>query len=854
MAVLLLLALGALMLPPLLGVMTTGLKAGQMHEFRLRTFYAADAGVEDALWYIKNNELDTLFWGYDPEYDPYAYSDYLHDPPYEWQYSLVGGVNDNNVDVTIENVWIPRDVGAPSLAEAGQIINDAKLVITGSVTDALEYQIRIVYNYQDIEAPGWDQLEVDTIGIWLPPGFSYVAGSSNLEDDDELDPPYYCVPGVEPYRSGQAVAWDFGDGALFTDFPGVDLLGYPLIAEITFNFAPMSGGSPDAAVSWIMTDEMPEVAYSWDADTKVYGISSVATDPASGTQIAVEARTAKTEVRKLKSAIPGDYFATGNSLMTSTGSTDKYRNRLYKETSATISTDDTGINGIPALGMPEAAFLYWTGWVDWHGYDPFGAGTEVFYDDCSDLYSPASNWDYGSDWHESGSYTAFYAHHESGGGSILTLKESLDLSEYSGQTVSLWWRSWNYRSGYQDYSDCFQYSFSGNGGSAWSDWEDKFCDDIGTSPVSYAEEIPEDYLTDSFKVRFRIVDYGGSNEYVYIDNVSITALDSAAGTLEYPENPSVENLTALIEETARTNKVIFGSTETNVEIITADQWEIEPGTDVPGQHTYEGTWSYCCFYDATELIRQWIADEDVGNNASGTYTVGHVLAPNEADPDYSFSLYVPGGPSEQTGYPLGTPAPGSSSPPSEERHNFCHAGWSLIIIYTSPETYGHQLYLYDIQNPGFDFTEAWHSNPDFDGDGEDGGEVSGFIVPEPVEGEVNAAKLTVFVGEGDSTITPEYMVVNDVELSNVESPYHNVWNSRSPGLTVSGVDIDTFYIEWDDGILEPGYTSAQVDMPTGARYPPYTGGSSDGFNIVYIILSFRSGVTTGGTISFSIIG
>lgn len=850
MAVLLLLGLGALILPPLLGFMGTGLKAGGMHERKVEQFYAADAGVEDALWHIKNDELDALFGGYNPEYDPFAYSDYLHDPPYQWAYTLSGGVNDNSVDVTIENVWIPKDVDALSPAEASQIIQDAKLVITGSVTDASEYQIRIVYNYQDVQDPDWDELEVDTIGTWLPPGFSYVAGSSNLEQADPLNDPYYCVPTTEAYKSGEAVVWDFGDGVLFTDFPSIDLLGYPLVTGITFEFSSPPASSPDAAVSWITTDEVPEVSLAWDADTKVYEIGSVATDPA-GNQSSVEAYSARTEIRKLSSALPGDYFATGNSLLAPTGDVN-YRNRLYKESTATISTDDTGVNGIPTLGKVEAAFLYWTGWIDWHGYDPFGGGTEVFYDDCTDLYSPASNWDYGSDWHESQSYTAFYAHHEADGGRNLTLKESLDLSEYSDQIVNVSWRSWNYRFGPQDSSDCFQYSFSGNGGSTWSDWEDKFCNEIGTSPVSYSEEIPEAYLTDNFKVRFRIVNYGGYDEYVYIDNVSITVLGSGVESLKYPDNPSVENLTMLIEETARTNKVIFGSTELNAEEIIADGWQIIEATDQPGEHIYEDTWSYCCYYDATDLVKQWITDEDIANNAAGTYTLGHVVAMNEIDPDYSFTLYVPTGPNEETGYPLGTPAEkeGGWYP---TRHNYCHAGWSLIIIYTSPATKGHQLYLYDIQNPDFAFAEAWHSNPDFDGDGQGGGRISGFIVPEPIEGEVDAAKLTLFVGEGDSTIDRDYLVVEGEELSNDESPSNNVWNSQSPGLAVPGVDIDTFHITWASEILEAGDTSAQVDMPTGGRYPPYDYGS-DGFNTVYIILSFRSSVTTGGTMSFLIVG
>lgn len=169
-------------------------------------------------------------------------------------------------------------------------------------------------------------------------------------------------------------------------------------------------------------------------------------------------------------------------------------------------------------------------------------------------------------------------------------------------------------------------------------------------------------------------------------------------------------------------------------------------------------------------------------------------------------------------------------------------GWSLILIYSSPETKGHQLYLYDVQNPNFTFSEAWHSNPDFDGDGEDGGFITGFLAPESIIDEAYAARITVFAAEGDEDITGDYIKVNSDNLSNAVSPVGNVWNSKSPGLTIPGVDIDTFIVEYPT--IEPGETQAHVDLPTG----------SDGFTVVYIILSFRSEVITGGTITYLIGG
>ena len=52
---LILLLLGSLMIAPLLGFMGSGLEAGQAYEARMAEVYAADAGIEDALWKIKND-------------------------------------------------------------------------------------------------------------------------------------------------------------------------------------------------------------------------------------------------------------------------------------------------------------------------------------------------------------------------------------------------------------------------------------------------------------------------------------------------------------------------------------------------------------------------------------------------------------------------------------------------------------------------------------------------------------------------------------------------------------------------------------------------------------------------------
>ncbi len=61
--VVILLLVGTLIVVSLLGFMSTGLIAGQVFEKRMAELYAADAGVEDALWNIidKNENLANKF-------------------------------------------------------------------------------------------------------------------------------------------------------------------------------------------------------------------------------------------------------------------------------------------------------------------------------------------------------------------------------------------------------------------------------------------------------------------------------------------------------------------------------------------------------------------------------------------------------------------------------------------------------------------------------------------------------------------------------------------------------------------------------------------------------------------------
>jgi hypothetical protein len=85
---LVLLVVGGLILTPLLGLMSTGLVSGSVYEEGMHLYYAADTGVEDAIW--------TIMYG-SPDWET------NDDPPgsYVYKYPEPLIVDDKSVDVTI---------------------------------------------------------------------------------------------------------------------------------------------------------------------------------------------------------------------------------------------------------------------------------------------------------------------------------------------------------------------------------------------------------------------------------------------------------------------------------------------------------------------------------------------------------------------------------------------------------------------------------------------------------------------------------------------------------------------------------------------------------------------------------
>ncbi|MFC1956727.1 hypothetical protein ACFLVY_00300 [Chloroflexota bacterium] len=357
------LVIGALMIPPLLEFVSTGLKSGPIFEQKTDEIYACDAGVDDAIWQIKYEGLPTMF----PAYDEYDYASV-------WSYPLGENVNDETVAVTIQNRWIPKDIPPPTPSEARDYIDGTdeagcRIRVNGSATAFSEYRIRI----DIIPEEPW-VLNVESIGVWLPSGFSYVDGSSNLEYLG------YSVD-VDSYAGGEAVVWDLGS-TVFADLPGPQET-----AIVEFEYTSETEREL-VTISWIETQNVGpagvQIPISWDDDTKVFGITSSASG---GT-------TVESNVY-----LSARYSSLLDNAITSPGSTDMQ--------------PDTTVNGIiecPPDGFDEPSDGYW----EWQDYDEEWPDTEQwrqhFEDDVAgapDPGSPVDIKDYDEDnplgpWYRSG--------------------------------------------------------------------------------------------------------------------------------------------------------------------------------------------------------------------------------------------------------------------------------------------------------------------------------------------------------------------------------------------------------------------------------------------------------------------
>jgi len=334
--VLALLAIGGLTIVPLLSHMTTGLQAGRIQEAEMAWLYAADAGVEDGLWRIKNEDLP---------FAPYDYETEHH-------YTLPKDINGKDVDVCIKQVWplegLESDVHGTTPHE--------ELVVVGFVSDFVpgEYQVEMAYD------GSLGDVEVDRVAVWLPAGYDYVTDSSSGITTDN--------PNIVDWRGGKALEWDFDPPVNFEDLPVGDLspqpggftqtVQYPVKRILNFDFYPQ--GNPTSTLPWVRTT-CPDLYLSWDICCECYQVTSTASDNITGKQITTGTYASREIASKPAPILRGNYQAIGNSLMEDiTGDYHGVRDVLYGESSASVSD-------IPTDADLKGAYLYWSAWRDYDG-------------------------------------------------------------------------------------------------------------------------------------------------------------------------------------------------------------------------------------------------------------------------------------------------------------------------------------------------------------------------------------------------------------------------------------------------------------------------------------------------------
>lgn len=421
--VLVLLTIGSLLMTAMLGFMGTGATSGHVYHKKTAELYAADAGIEDAIWQIRYDHINNFTAPVN--YSPYDFTNV-------WPDSGVPPINNKPVAVTIKNEWMPSNIAAPDVTTATNIIEGDKLVVTGSTVDTgltaddgttkiSRYRMKITYY-----PSAGETMTVGTIGVWLPPGCSYFSDTSHKSNFE--DPGYPAGCRVAPdaplsWKGSESIIWDFISAPAFTDFSGYCVTGtMPLIMDATFYFKPPQDqiNLKPQAVSWIVPGGLTNTPVSWDADNRIFKLVSV-----SGSST-VESYIGKTQIRQLASAMGGDYYATGNSNLSTTGS-NHYRSVWHDPSSAVVS----GTN-IPSNADVKAAYLYWTGWK------PDSAATSVFSDSCTS-FNP--NWTAGTSWSSTGSYfkSTYDISHT---GRDLTLTNGIDLGIYNKALVTLSWDQW----------------------------------------------------------------------------------------------------------------------------------------------------------------------------------------------------------------------------------------------------------------------------------------------------------------------------------------------------------------------------------------------------------------------------
>ncbi|MBA7685658.1 hypothetical protein ES703_94083 [subsurface metagenome] len=250
--VLVLLLLGGLLVAPSLSYASTSLNVGQIVEKNVKGLYAADAGVEDALWRIEN----------DPP--PSSYPDI---------YPLPENVNQMQVSTQTDII------GIYTLYFGDLIVVDERpqgqehykwLTVAGEmvwVEEVQSYEYTITVTRQP-QADG--NISLQEIGVRLPLGYSYVLDSAadlSFADNLSTDEPDDTLDEADAHM----LNWEL------PDFPELSYLN----PTRTQTFYVIGEGSQDGDYTWVGAVRQ-DVGQVGEVIGGLYRITATATIPGDG--------------------------------------------------------------------------------------------------------------------------------------------------------------------------------------------------------------------------------------------------------------------------------------------------------------------------------------------------------------------------------------------------------------------------------------------------------------------------------------------------------------------------------------------------------------------------------------------
>ncbi len=239
-AVLAMFAIGSLLIVPSINYVATNLKAGTMAKEEFKGILAADAGVEDALWKIKNDTIASL---------PYAYQ--------------LTNINGLSVDVNICDV---DTIAGEDVGDSGG--HSDFLTIDKSVT----YNAGIYTYILSLTNIGSGNIKPVKILIDFPPGVEYVTDSisSNVTTPLDNEP---AIRGTS--TTGITTVWE-------------NVLPLPSISvgQTKYHRFELSGppGIEEVEGHGFVEASRDDVGTVWDSESYPYSIIAQAKD-ASGTTV-----------------------------------------------------------------------------------------------------------------------------------------------------------------------------------------------------------------------------------------------------------------------------------------------------------------------------------------------------------------------------------------------------------------------------------------------------------------------------------------------------------------------------------------------------------------------------------------